>query len=95
MKAQLKRNEIFTLTVGVATLANLEAQSHWEGMTKLVSSQGDILIVSGLKKGGIGDIFDAVFGDIFGRGSDSDVVIHMASPDLAHALKKAAGEVQA
>jgi hypothetical protein len=92
MKAQLKRNEIFTLTVGGLTLANLMAESHWEGLTKLVTSDGQILIVSGLKKGGIGETFDAIFGDIFGRGNDSDVVIHMASPKLSLMLRESMKE---
>jgi hypothetical protein len=92
MKAQLKRNEIFTLSVGVLTLANLEAQSTWEGMTKLVAPDGQILIVSGLKKGSFGDTFDAIFGDVFGAGNDSDVVILMASPELALKLRDSTKE---
>jgi hypothetical protein len=95
MKAQLKRNEIYTLTIGTVELAHLTVQSQWEGMTKLVSPDGQILIVSGLKRGGFGETFNAIFGDIFGTGDDSDVVIHMASPDLALKLKQAAVEVSA
>ena len=96
MKAQLKREEIFTLTVGGRKLANLEAQSHWEGMTKLVGPNGEILIVSGLKRAGsFGETFEAIFGDIFGVGSESDVVIHMASPSLASELRQLAKEAEA
>jgi hypothetical protein len=93
MKALLKREEVYTLTVGSRKLANLEAHSHWEGMTKLVGPAGEVLIVSGLKRGGsFGDTFDAVFGDIFGTGSESGVMIHMASPTLALSLRQAAEE---
>lgn len=96
MKAQLKREEIFTLTIGGRKLANLEAKSHWEGMTKLAGPDGEVLIVSGLKRGGsFGETFDAIFGDIFGTGSESDVVIHMATPLLAREIRSAASEVTA
>lgn len=96
MKAQLKREEIYTLSIGGRKVANFEAQSHWEGMTKLVGPDGEILIVSGLKRGGsFGETFEAIFGDIFGIGGDSDVVIHMASPTLALDLKQVAKEVGA
>lgn len=89
MKAQLKREEIYTLTVGGRKLTNLEAHSHWEGMTKLVGPEGE-LIVSGLKRGGsFSETFDAIFGDIFCTGSESDVVIHLASPALGLDIKRA------
>jgi hypothetical protein len=96
MKAQLKREEIFTLTVGGRKLANLEAQSHWEGMTKLVGPNGEVLIVSGIKRGGsFGETFEAMFGDIFGIGGESDVVIFMASPSLARELRQLTNEAGA
>lgn len=63
MKATIKREEVFTLTVGEVTIPDLRVKSKWNGMSELVNGKGEVLIVSGLSSSNpFADVMDAVLG---------------------------------
>lgn len=86
MRATVTQEVTFNLTVGDTVLKGLRVESRWEGLTKLVNSRGEALVVSGLGEGlGFGRAFDTIFGDIFRTGRQTDeagVLIVMGSPSL-------------
>lgn len=86
MKATVTREEVLTLTVGDVVFKDMRVESRWEGLTKLVNSRGEALVVSGLGDGrSFGLAFDTIFGDIFRTGRQTDeagALIVMGSPCL-------------
>ena len=92
MKAQLQQQEIFTLDIGGLTLRDVKIESQWCGLTRLLTTGGESLIVTGLadRKNPVGYRYAGAFGDIFGElfgtsvkgGDDPKVEVLLITPSL-------------
>lgn len=88
MKAQLTPVHSFVVRLGDTGLGTFTVESSWEGFSKLINKQGEVLIVRGIEADGLAESFDRIFGRIFDPANvATEVDIVTASPGLVEQIK--------
>lgn len=91
MKAELIREESFTLQVGSHQIEGMRVVSKWNGLIELRNAKNEVLIVSAPELGHAG-LFDTLFSDIFRTAAETKgvgTVIVMGSPELVARIRLA------
>lgn len=84
MKAQMKKIDVFEVTVGETIIGKFEETDKWEGFSRLRNQNGEILIIANYERhSALSGLFDLV-GHPIEKGQ-----ILKASPSLLEKIHKA------